>query len=159
DAITCATAPLPAELAERAEQASGAIVIELFGATETCVIAHRRPSRTETWTLHEKVQLQACPDGTHVKAPWLAQPVQLADVLEQPDPDHFRLRGRQADLLEIAGKRASLADLTRRLRAIPGVRDAVVFQPDRHADATAHRLAALVVAPELEGSRILATLR
>ena len=33
------------------------------------------------------------------------------------------------DMIEVAGKRASLADLTRRLLAIEGVRDAVLFQP------------------------------
>ena len=33
----------------------------------------------------------------------------------------FVLRGRQADLLEIAGKRASLGDLTRKLLAIEGI--------------------------------------
>ena len=41
-------------------------------------------------------------------------PVWLADQLELVDDGRgFMLRGRQADLLEIAGKRASLADLTK----------------------------------------------
>jgi acyl-coenzyme A synthetase/AMP-(fatty) acid ligase len=70
------------------------------------------------------------------------------------------LRGRNVDMIEIAGKRASLSDLTRRLLDIPGVRDAVVFQPsDAEAEAQGvgrvHRVAAAVVAPDLSASDIL----
>jgi len=49
----------------------------------------------------------------------------------------------------VAGKRASLADLTRRLLAIPGVKDAIVFQPDAAAAGVVRRVAALIVAPGL----------
>jgi hypothetical protein len=42
----------------------------------------------------------------------------------------FALRGRNGDMVEIAGKRASLAGLNRRLLSVPGVRDAFLFQPD-----------------------------
>jgi len=70
------------------------------------------------------------------------------------------LRGRNVDMIEIAGKRASLSDLTRRLLAIPGVQDAVVFQPsDAEAEAQGvtrvQRVAAAVVAPELSVAEIL----
>ena len=44
-AITSATAPLSRELAAEAEARYGAPVVELFGSTETCVIAHRRTSQ------------------------------------------------------------------------------------------------------------------
>jgi acyl-coenzyme A synthetase/AMP-(fatty) acid ligase len=75
------------------------------------------------------------------------------------DGRRFELRGRHADLLEIAGKRASLGDLTRRLLAIPGVNDGVVFQLD-DADAIGiRRIAALVVAPSLSEHAILDALR
>ena len=62
--------------------------------------------------------------------PGLPAPVLLADVVELRGEGRFELRGRQADLLEIAGKRASLADLTRRLLEVPGVEDGAVFQLD-----------------------------
>ncbi len=71
----------------------------------------------------------------------------------------FRLRGRNNDLLEIAGKRASLGDLTRRLLAIPGVDDAVIFQLDAEAGTGVRRLAALAVAPQRSEAEILAALR
>ena len=59
------------------------------------------------------------------------------------------------DLLKVAGKRASLADLTQKLQAIPGVVDAVIFDA---AGGEAARLAALVVAPALSEAAILQAL-
>jgi acyl-coenzyme A synthetase/AMP-(fatty) acid ligase len=69
------------------------------------------------------------------------------------------LRGRQADLLEIAGKRASLGDLTRQLQAVPGVRDGVVFQLDPCQTTGVRRIAALAVAPDIDEASILQALR
>jgi acyl-coenzyme A synthetase/AMP-(fatty) acid ligase len=58
-------------------------------------------------------------------------------------------------MIEVAGKRASLADLTRRLLAIEGVKDAAVFQPDQDVVGTIYRVAAAVVAPGLNAKHIL----
>ena len=155
-----ATAPLPMALARQAEQRFGAPVIEVFGSTETCVFASRRPSLEEDWTLYEGTTLHPQPDGTLVDAPQLGAPVSLADIVSLSDGGrHFRLRGRHADLLEIAGKRASLSDLTRRLLAVPGVHDGVVFQLDDGDALGVHRIAALAVAPALDEHQILDALR
>jgi acyl-coenzyme A synthetase/AMP-(fatty) acid ligase len=156
--IVSATAPLSAELAACAETRFGCEVRELFGSTETCVIAHRRTARETWWTPMPDVALQPQPDGSLVHARHLATPMPLADIVELDDAGRFRLCGRQADLLEIAGKRASLGDLTRTLNAIPGVRDGVVFQLDA-CDAGVARIAALVVAPDLDERHILQALR
>ncbi|MEO5831193.1 MAG: AMP-ligase, partial [Rhodanobacter sp.] len=125
-----------------------------------CVFASRRPAVDEDWLLYEQVSLHPQPDGTAVDAPQLDAPVTLADIVSLSHGGRrFRLCGRHADLLEIAGKRASLTDLTRRLLAIPGVCDGVVFQ---HGDGDAlgiHRIAALVVAPGLDEQAILDALR
>ena len=159
-AMVSATAPLPVGLARAAEQRFAAPLLEVFGSTETCVFASRRPTVDEDWLLYDDVTLHPQPDGTAVEAPQLGAPVSLADLVSlSRDGRRFRLCGRHADMLEIAGKRASLADLTRRLLAIPGVRDGVVFQ---HGDGDAlgvHRIAALVVAPELDEHAILDALR
>ena len=157
-AIVTATAPLDAELAALAEQRLQAPVIELFGSTETCVIAHRRAVRDEPWQLYRDVELQPQPDGTLVQADYFAAPTLLQDIVELLPGRRFRLCGRNSDLLEIAGKRASLGDLTRHLLAIDGVRDAVVFQLDADARGL-RRLAALVVAPTLSETLIRDSLR
>ena len=158
-AIASATAPLSRELAAEAEARYGAPVIELFGSTETCVIAHRRTVSETKWHLYPDIVLKPQPDGTLVDAPYFSQPVVLQDIVELL-PDHaFHLCGRNADLVEIAGKRASLADLTRRLLALPGVTDAIVLQLDGEDGAGVRRIAALVVAPERSESALLDDLR
>ena len=157
-AIVTATAPLEKELAAEAERQFAAPVIELFGSTETCVIAHRRTVRDEPWRLYSGVELHPQPDGTLVQATHFAAPTLLQDIVELLPSRQFVLRGRNSDLLEIAGKRASLGDLNRRLLAIAGVDDGVVFALDAEGGSVC-RLAALVVAPTLLETEILAALR
>ena len=156
--IVSATAPLPTELAAASEARFGCEVRELFGSTETCVVARRRTARDSAWTPLPGVRIVPRPDGARVHARHQPEPVDLADLVEVQADGRFALRGRNADLLEIAGKRASLGDLTRRLQALPGVQDAVVFQLD--ADAVGvRRIAALAVAPGLDEAALLAALR
>ena len=150
---------MPADLAAMAEARFGCEVREFFGSTETCILARRRTAVEQAWTPYAGVRLQPRPDGTLVDAAHLARPTALADLMELQPDGRFLLRGRNADLLEIAGKRAPLADLTRRLLAIPGVEDGVVFQLDTEGADGVRRLAALVVAPALDETAILAALR
>ena len=157
--IVSATAPLSPELAREAEARFGAPVQEVFGSTETCVIAHRRTAQVDAWTPYDGVVLHPQPDGTRVEAPQLLQPTVLADVIELAGDGGFRLCGRNTDLLEIAGKRASLGDLTHKLLAVPGVRDGVVFQMDDTDGMGVRRIAALAVAPGLDACTILDALR
>jgi len=158
-AIVSATAPMPPELARAAETLFEALVQEVFGSTETCVIAHRRTAVEECFTLYPGIALHPQPDGAQVDAPQLLHPMVLADLVELAEGGRFLLRGRNADLLEIAGKRASLGDLTRRLLAVPGVRDGAVFQLDEADRSGVQRIAALAVAPGLSPSAILDALR
>ena len=119
----------------------------------------RRTARETAWTPLPGVRLAPQPDGTAVHAPHLADAVALADLVEIEPDGRFHLRGRHADLLEIAGKRASLGDITRRLLAIPGVEDAAVFQLDRAGADGVRRIAALVVAPARDERDLLDVLR
>ncbi|MEH6416275.1 AMP-binding protein [Pseudomonas sp. CGJS7] len=157
--IVSATAPLPVELAQAAERRYGCEVREVFGSTETCVFARRRTALETAWTPLPGVRVCPQPDGSAIHAPHLPEPVVLADLMEVESDGRFVLRGRSADLLEIAGKRASLGDLTRKLIAIDGVRDGVVFQLDAADHFGVRRIAALAVAPGLDEARILHALR
>ncbi len=154
DLIVSATAPLDAALAAAVERKLGGRLLEMFGSTETCVFANRRTACEEQWRLYEGVELQPMPDGTLVNAPWFVAPTLLQDLVELRGTDGFTVRGRNTDMIEVAGKRASLSDLTRRLLTIDGVKDAVVFQPDAEAVAAIRRVAALVVAPGLTASQV-----
>jgi acyl-coenzyme A synthetase/AMP-(fatty) acid ligase len=158
DAIVSATAPLDAELAAQAEQRFGTRVLELFGSTETCVIAHRRTAHAAAWQLYAGIALQPQPDGTLVSAAHMPVATLLQDIVELLPSQQFMLRGRNSDLLEIAGKRASLGDLNRRLLAMDGVLDGVIFPLEADASGVC-RLGALVVAPTLQAAQVLAALR
>ncbi|WP_407067534.1 AMP-binding protein [Marilutibacter maris] len=157
--IVSATAPLQAGLARAAEARFGCEVREVLGSTETCVFARRRTAREHAWTPLPGVRLQPQPDGTAIQAPHLPEPVLLADLTEVGDDGRFVLHGRNGDLLEIAGKRASLGDLTGKLLAVPGVEDGVVVQLDEADAAGVRRIAALAVAPGLAPAAILRALR
>jgi acyl-coenzyme A synthetase/AMP-(fatty) acid ligase len=157
--VVCATAPLDGELASAAEKKFDCVVLDFFGSTETCVIATRRPVQDDAWSLYKGVALIPAADGTRAEAPWFAEPTLLQDVVELLPDGRFLLRGRNADMIEIAGKRASLQDLTQRLLAVPGVQDAVVFLPETADQGPVKRVSALVVAPDVSAASVLGALR
>ena len=152
--VLSATAPLQRELAAHIEGRTGATVIEMFGSTETCVVATRRTAHEEGWRAYPGIRLEPVDRGTIVSAPWLTREQLLHDLIEMRPDRSFTIIGRGGDTIEVAGKRASLADLTRRLLALPGVEDAVVFQPPGNAGGKANRCAALVVAPGMSASEV-----
>ena len=150
-----ATAPLEAALAREVEAATGGVLLEVFGSTETCILGHRRTAHEARWTPYPGVRFTPDGAGTRVDAPWFVAPERLQDSIAVGDDGSFTLLGRSSDLIDVAGKRASLADLTQRLLRVPGVVDAVVFQPDE-ARGLVRRVAALVVAPGLTSNEVRA---
>lgn len=157
--VLSATAPLPRDLAIRIEQRFAASLIELFGSTETCAIATRRTALEDAWRPYPGVELAATGDGTTVRAPWLVRDERLHDVIDIRPDGTFTVVGRGSDVIEVAGKRASLADLTRRLQSIDGIDDAVVFQPPAREAGVASRCAALVVSTCLSSADIARHMR
>ncbi|MDW9229103.1 hypothetical protein C7S15_3703 [Burkholderia cepacia] len=172
--VLSATAPLSEKLACEAEAALDAPLVEIYGSTETGQIATRRTSQGAAWELFPDIRLDARaePDdddsgptvwvsGGHVEAP-----VPMGDALELLGDGRFLLHGRKADLVNIAGKRTSLAYLNHQLNAIPQVLDGVFFMPDEAAAAhddtrlePVTRLVALVVAPTLTAAGLQRALR
>ena len=155
DRIYSATAPTPAALARSLEAGFSARMIEIFGSSESGIFATRQPAREEVWTLAKPFALRASGRRTLIIADHLDEPVMLGDTVAMHGQRQFRWLGRDQDMINIAGKRGSLADINQRLNALPGVSDAIAFLPS----SGAKRLAALVVAPMLEPSDILAGLR
>ncbi|MEZ0245316.1 MAG: beta-hydroxyacyl-ACP dehydratase, partial [Methylophilaceae bacterium] len=79
--------------------------------------------------------------------------------IELTGAGRFLLHGRSQDLVNIAGKRSSLAHLNVQLTAIPGVVDGAFYMPDEVTHDHVTRLAACVVAPELDAKTLLKALR
>lgn len=157
--IVCATAPLPAKLAAVCEDKFSAPVKEAFGCTEAGITATRFTTRNEPWELLSHFAIEATPTGTLVRGDHLVETVIMQDIVELEDERHFRLIGRNADLVNIAGKRASLGDLNMKLLSIEGVRDGVIFMPEAEGEGAVVRTAAFVVAPGMTREQVLAALR
>jgi acyl-coenzyme A synthetase/AMP-(fatty) acid ligase len=147
--VISATAPLPGEWAAEAEDLFGARVMEIYGCTEGGSLASRRTSQSEAWTLHPELELF---EG-RIRAPHYPELIDVQDELHPIDDRRFTLAGRGTDMIKVAGKRASLAELTQKLLAIEGIEDGIVFLPN-----DAERPAALVVAPQLPEREVLARL-
>jgi acyl-coenzyme A synthetase/AMP-(fatty) acid ligase len=158
DLILSAAAPLASSLAEAAEARLGARVVEIYGCTEGGMIASRRTARTDLWRTLRDVRVIAEPGGWAFEGGHIDGRAPSNDVLEVLNELEFRLVGRLADVVNVAGKRASLADLNRKLAEIPGVEDGV-FHTREAESGKAARLMAFVVAPALSEAEILDALR
>jgi acyl-coenzyme A synthetase/AMP-(fatty) acid ligase len=159
DLVVCATAPLSPALAEELEARFGAPLLEIYGSTETGQIAMRNSASTQEWQLFSGIRLQQKNGVTLASGGHIDQPTPLNDIIETVAADRFLLHGRTADLVNIAGKRSSLAYLNLQLNAIPGVADGAFFMPDESASDGVTRLMALVVAPGLSPAALTAALR
>lgn len=160
DLVLSATAPLSPELARRAEERCGAPVHEIYGSTESSALASRRTLDGAAWHPLQAVRLEHEGDTTYASGGHVEGRVPLADVIESCADGTFLLHGRHADLVNIAGKRTSLAYLNHQIGALPGVVDAAFFLPDDADEGDGvTRLTAFVVAPSMDVRTVMAGLR
>ena len=158
DFLLCATAPLPPQLAAAAETRFAAPLYEIYGSTETGQVATRRTVETMEWRALPGVLLRQDTYGTWVSGGHVETEVLLHDVIELRGHTRFVLHGRTADLVNIAGKRTSLASLNYHLNCVPGVSDGVFVMPEQE-DGAVTRLTAFVVAPGLTSETVMNALR
>lgn len=141
--VISATAPLDIQTAEKSEAMLNTKVWEIFGCTEAGSMATRQPTVSSNWQLLNGFKLTQSDDTTIATAPHLIEEAIIQDQIKIESPEHFTLSGRATDLINIGGKRSSLADLTIQLLEIDGVEDGIVFLPSKQ-DAEI-RTAAFVV--------------
>ena len=164
DFVLSATAPLSPYLAGEAEARFSAPLYEIYGCSEAGQIAVRRTSAGAEWRCLEGIVLDQDAAGTWASGEPIAVKTLLADAIELRDSERFLLHGRLGDVVNIAGKRTSLAHLNHHLNAIPGVRDGVFVAPpdfdtQNNNMGNVGRLMAFVVAPDLGTDAILGQLR
>ncbi len=158
DLVLSSTAPLAATLAAQAEARYATRIVEFFGSTETGAVAARRQAETAPWRTFDDIRVVAVDGGFRVEAPYLPEPVVLADHAEVLNEREFVLHGRNADLIKIAGKRIALGDLNHQLLTIEGVVDGTFLLADAE-NGREPRLTAFVVAPGRRREDILESLR
>lgn len=155
--IVSSTASLDPVISSMCEQRMRTKVFEIFGSTETGAVAARRSAESIRWSCLDGLKLDANDNTVQVRDLATGECVAIDDAVQIDDDDTFELSGRSVDMLKVAGKRASMADLSLRLNRIDGVDDGVfVRQMDRTLGVD--RLIALVVAPTLSAQEIRANL-
>jgi len=144
--VICATAPLSPQLAALVEDRYEVPLQEVYGFTEAGMVATRRTVHGAIWQCLNHVRLRRVGDAAaSVRGGHIETEVACSDLI-QPLGDHdFILHGRNADLVNIAGKRTSLGHLDHQLNSIEGVHDGVFLMPDEHGEGIT-RLTAFVVA-------------
>ena len=152
--VLSSTMPLDPELARAGEKLWQAPVYEIYGSSEAGMIAMRRTATDAAWELCPGVDLGERDGELWVQGGHILEPQRIADQLALRDARHFTLRGREASLVKIAGKRTSLEALNATLGRIEGVQDGVFYLRDG-----ATRLGALVVAPGRSARALRAALR
>ncbi len=153
--IISATAPLDLAIAEKSEAVFSTELWEIYGCTEAGSMATRRSTATPAWQLLAGFSLAETATGFTASAPHLSEIAPLQDQLELNHNGEFLLCGRNADMINVAGKRASLAHLTLQLLRVDGVKDGVIFLPQPQQNES--RPVALVVS-DLPEKQILAAL-
>lgn len=129
--VIASTMPLPQALARQTEDLVGAPVLEIYGSTETGAMAMRRTACETQWSPVRGVTLASSDAGAGIQV-WgshFASPVTLLDQLDIDSSGRFTLLGRQADLIKIAGRRASIAGLNSLLEELPGLEEGVFYLP------------------------------
>jgi len=154
--IISATAPLRIGMAEQVKKKMKSTLKEIFGCTEIGAIASRETLKDHTWHLYEGIRIYKHLDKNYIHAPHLIEDFILTDRIEIENEKYFKLLGRHEDMVNIGGKRGSLADLKIKLESIDGVSDAVVYLPDE--DNEAARLTAFVIAEGLTTKQVLVEL-
>ena len=158
--VISATAPLSTDLAAAAERRLNAPVWEIYGFTEVGSVGGRRTVASNDWGLRGDLAARSEGDAQFVEWAEFDRRIPFPDVVRVLDTGHIRLQGRSQDMVNIAGKRASLSGLSANLVAIDGVADGVFWLPTEDAGmGVVSRLIAFVVAPEVGEAAIRSALQ
>lgn len=125
--LLCAGGLLAWEEATKAQRWFGLSPDEIYGSTETGVLAWRYRLRDNTpWLAFPDVRITADNGAFHVHSPLIADPggLPLHDLLQFDDDGRFQLKGRQDRVVKIEEKRISLSEVEQRLMAEDGILDA-----------------------------------
>ncbi len=154
----CATAPLSVTLAKQVEQHLSTRLFEIYGCSELGSLASRFTVQENSWEFFPEFRVQQRQDRLTVHTEQLPDAIELADRFAAAPNNRYELLGRASDIIKVAGKRESLANLNSILLNIDGVEDGLFYQPEAMGLADSGRLGAVVVAPTLSDATLKARL-
>jgi acyl-coenzyme A synthetase/AMP-(fatty) acid ligase len=155
--VLASTMPLTQQLARQTESLAGAPVLEIYGSTETGVVAMRCSARDTIWRPVRGVRVAATHGATLSWGAHFSSPVRLPDETEIDATGSFRLLGRSTDMVKIGGRRASLAGLNLLLEGLPGLGDGVLYLPN--STNPTERLCLIYSGPALDRAAVEEWLR
>ncbi|MDE9428955.1 AMP-binding protein [Xenorhabdus bovienii] len=133
--VVSAGGPLHFSDAEQVMQWLNIIPHEIYGCTETGIMAWRaRKTDNTVWTTFSGVSFEKEDEmGIRVYSPLLSDPdgMALDDRLSFDAQGNFTLMGRRDRTVKIGEKRISLSDIERRLREMDGIADTAVLTVKR----------------------------
>lgn len=143
DIVLCATSPLTKTLAESVEQVFAANLHEVYGCSEVGSMALRKTSSEEDWQKFSGIHFEISQKKVLAYTEYLPNKITLNDRIAMDHNGRFRLLGRSSDMVNIAGKRGSLAEINTVLLQFEGLLDGIVIFPEQ--DRAVPRLAAMIV--------------
>lgn len=134
--VFSAGGPLSVETAAHVQQLFGVCPVDIYGTSETGILASRQQRLSETpWTLFDGVELLFENNSpTRAVSELIPQPegIPLSDNLRIADNNRqFHLLGRQDRIVKIAEQRLSLDEIEQRLCQLPTVAKACVLQIEK----------------------------
>ncbi|MGL6113195.1 MAG: AMP-binding protein [Rubrivivax sp.] len=155
--VLASTMPLTQQLARQTESLVSAPVLEIYGSTETGVIAMRCSAHETSWRPVRGVRVAATHDATLSWGAHFSSPVRLPDETEIDATGCFKLLGRSTDMVKIGGRRASLAGLNLLLEGLPGLEDGALYLPNTRSPT--ERLCLIYSGPALDRAGVEEWLR
>ncbi|CAM3837349.1 AMP-binding protein [Rahnella bruchi] len=135
--VFSAGGPLKNAAARLVERTCGDLPTEIYGTTETGIIAFRRQHQPdEVWTLFGDITFSPRPDGnTSLVSPLISPSgsFTLSDDIRMfpSDPRHFELLGRKDRIVKIAEQRVSLTEIEQRLCQLDFLSEASVLTVEK----------------------------
>lgn len=146
--VLSAGGPLNREEAQRVQQCLGVLPLEIYGTSETGVIAHRIQQHAEQpWQAFDSIDIAQLQDDTiHVTSPLFEDDSgsTIYDII-RIDDHGFHLLGRKDKIIKIEEKRLSLTDVEQRLLSLNEISDVAII-PLTQGNRTI--LAAIIVLTE-----------
>jgi len=107
-------------------------IIEIYGSSETGVIAHRCQLNNKSWIPFSEVRIDNSKDGLlQVSSPFInfneGKLFQTQDMVSMQGESGFLLHGRADSIVKIAGKRVSLLTVEAAIKGCEGVLDVAVM--------------------------------
>ncbi|ASG68889.1 aconitate hydratase [Francisella halioticida] len=110
-------------------------ILEIYGSTETGVIAYRQQLINSNWNAFKGVDILIRDNLLIVKSPFFKDPEQaMQDVVEIHPNNSFTLKGRIDRTVKIAGKRVSLSHMEEILIENPLIRDAACIKRESYRE-------------------------